>query len=101
MINDIPYPKSVSHAGAVYGLRDGRETPDTQLAMFEYEQLTLMMEAALWTGYMKKTPIEVRDSDKFPNWPFSGTKVELLGLRASCILGGTGAAGRLMIRAAN
>ncbi|HLB72591.1 MAG TPA: Gfo/Idh/MocA family oxidoreductase [Sedimentisphaerales bacterium] len=79
LINDIPYPKSVSHAGAVYGLRDGRETPDTQLAMFEYEQLTLMMEAALWTGYMKKTPIEVRDSDKFPNWPFSGTKVELLG----------------------
>jgi predicted dehydrogenase len=79
LINDIPYPKSVSHAGAVYGLRDGRETPDTQLALFEYEQLTLMMEAALWTGYMKKTPMEVRDSDRFPDWPFNGTKVELLG----------------------
>ncbi|MBN2272451.1 MAG: Gfo/Idh/MocA family oxidoreductase [Sedimentisphaerales bacterium] len=79
LINDIPYPKSVSHAGAVYSLRDGRETPDTQLALFEYEQLTLMMEAALWTPYMKKTPMDVRESDKFPNWPFSSTKVELLG----------------------
>jgi len=79
LVNDIPYPKSVSHVGAVYGLRDGRETPDTQLALFEYERFTLMMEAALWTPYMKKTPMGVRESDKFPNWPFSSTKVELLG----------------------
>ncbi len=79
LVNDIPYPKTVSHVGAVYGLRDGRETPDTQLALFEYERLTLMMEATLWTPYMKKTPMGVRESDKFPNWPFSSTKVELLG----------------------
>jgi len=79
LIDDIPYPKSVSHVGAVYGLRDGRETPDTQLALFEYDRLTLMMEATLWTPYMKKTPMGVRESDKFPDWPFSSTKVELLG----------------------
>jgi hypothetical protein len=28
---------------------------------------------------MKKTPGSVRDSDRFPNWPFSSTKVEVLG----------------------
>ena len=65
--------------GGVNALRDGRETPDTQLALFEYDQLTLMLEAALWTPYMKKTPGGVRDSDQFPNWPFSSTKVEVLG----------------------
>jgi len=87
LIDDIPYPKSVSHVGAVYGLRDGRETPDTQLALFEYDRLTLMMEAALWTPYMKKTPGAVRDSDKFPNWPFSSTKVELLGTKGFMYFG--------------
>ncbi|MHC4684791.1 MAG: Gfo/Idh/MocA family protein, partial [Planctomycetota bacterium] len=56
LIGDIPYPKTVSHAGGVNGLRDGREIPDTQLATFEYGRLTLLMEAALWTPYMKKIP---------------------------------------------
>ncbi len=79
LIDDIPYPRTVSHVGGVNALRDGRETPDTQLALFEYDQLTLMLEAALWTPYMKKTPWSVRDSDQFPNWPFSSTKVEVLG----------------------
>ena len=57
----------------------GRQIPDTQLALFEYEPLTIMLEAALWTPYMQKTPWGVRDSDQFPNWPFSSTKVEILG----------------------
>jgi predicted dehydrogenase len=81
LLNDMPYPKSVSHAGGVFGLRDGRQTPDTQLATFEYGPLTLMLEAALWTPYMKKTPGNIRDSDRFPNWPFSSTKVEILGTK--------------------
>ena len=79
LINDIPYPKTVSHAGGVNSLRDRREIPDTQLATFEYGRLTLLMEAALWTPYMKKTPSGIRESDQFPNWPFSSTKVEILG----------------------
>jgi predicted dehydrogenase len=79
LIDDIPYPKSMAHMGAIYALRDGRNTPDTQLALFEYENLTLSFEATLWTPYMKKTPANIRDSDKFPDWPFSSTKVEILG----------------------
>jgi hypothetical protein len=47
--------------------------------MYEYPELTLMTESTLWTPYMKKTPVSVRDSDQFPNWPFSSTKVEILG----------------------
>jgi len=79
LMNDIPYPKTVAHAGGVNALTDRRQTPDTQLAMFEYGSLTLLMEAALWTPYMTKTPMEIRDSDRFPNWSFNGTKIELLG----------------------
>jgi predicted dehydrogenase len=79
LLNDIPYAKTVAHAGGIIVLKDGRDTPDTQLATYEYGPLTLMMEAALWTPYMKKTPGDIRDSDQFPNWPFSSTKIEVLG----------------------
>jgi len=81
LMNDIPYPKTVSHAGGVKVLKDGREIPDTQMATFEYDPLTLMVEAALWTPYMKKIPGNIRDSDRFPKWPFCSTKVEILGTK--------------------
>ena len=79
MMGDMPYPKTVSNAGGVNSLKDGRETPDTQFATFDYGSLTLTLEAALWTPYMKKTPGDIRDSDRFPNFPFSSTKVEICG----------------------
>jgi predicted dehydrogenase len=79
LIDDIPYPKAVSQVGGIFSLRDGRDTPDTQMATFEYDNLTLMMESALWTPYMKKIPWGTRDSDKFPNWPFCSTRVEVMG----------------------
>ncbi|MHC4369133.1 MAG: Gfo/Idh/MocA family protein [Planctomycetota bacterium] len=79
LIGDIPYPRTVSHAGGINSLKDGRDTPDTQLATFDYGDLTMIMEAALWTPFMKKTPGNIRDSDRFPNFPFSSTKVEICG----------------------
>lgn len=87
LLNDIPCPKTVAHMGAVSALRDGRETPDTQLAIFEYDKLNLLFEATLWTPYMKKTPWGIRESDKFPNWPFSSTKVEILGTKGFMYFG--------------
>jgi len=79
LINDIPFPRTVSHTGAIYALQDGRNTPDTQMALFEYDNLTLAFEATLWTSYMKKIPVNIRESDKFPNWPFCSTRVEVYG----------------------
>jgi predicted dehydrogenase len=87
LFGDIPYPKTVSHNGAVYALRDGRESPDTQLATYEYDEFTLLFESALWMPYMKKTPSTVRDSDKFPNWPFSSTKIEVMGTEGFMYVG--------------
>ena len=82
LMGDMPYPKTVTNAGGICSLRDGRDTPETQFATFEYPGepgLTLTMEAALWTPYMKKTPGDIRDSDRFPDFPFSSTKVEICG----------------------
>jgi predicted dehydrogenase len=81
LLNDIPYPKTVNHAGGVYALKDGREIPDTQMVTYDYGPLTLMAESALWTPYMKKIPGNIRDSDQFPNWQFCSTRVEVLGTK--------------------
>ncbi len=79
LTNDIPHPKTVAHLGALNLLQDGRNTPDTQLALFEYDGLTLSFEATLWTPYIKKISGDIRKSDRFPNWPFCSTKVEIFG----------------------
>jgi predicted dehydrogenase len=87
LFGDKPYPDTVSNAGGICALRDGRQIPDTQLAAYEYGEFTLLSESALWMPYMKKTPSSVRDSDKFPNWPFSSTKIEVLGTEGFMYVG--------------
>lgn len=79
LMGDPPAPASVSHTGGIRHLCDGRDTPDTQIACFDYGSFTLLFEAALWTGYQKKTPQELRDTDDMPNWPFNGTRIEIFG----------------------
>ena len=68
-------------------LRDGRDTPDTQFALFEYGKITLQFEGALWTPYLKKTPMALRDTDQLPNWMFNSTRVEVFGTRGLLFLG--------------
>jgi predicted dehydrogenase len=79
LIDDKPFPQTVSHAGGVNVLKDGRQIPDTQFVTYEYGPLTLLLEAALWMPYMKKTPTGIRDTDKFPAWAFNSTKIEIFG----------------------
>lgn len=79
LMADPPAPASITHTGGIRFLRDGRDTPDTQIASFDYGAFTLLFEAALWTGYQKKTPQELRDTDDMPNWPFNGTRIEIFG----------------------
>jgi predicted dehydrogenase len=87
LLGDPPYPDTVAHAGGVRALRDGRDIPDTQFALYEYGPLTLLFEAALWTPYMKKIPVSIRDSDQFPDWPFCSTRIEVLGTKGFMYLG--------------
>ncbi len=87
LFGDKPYPDTVSNTGGICALRDEREIPDTQLAAYEYGDFTLLFESALWMPYMKKTPYSVRDWDKFPNWPFSSTKIEVMGTEGFMYVG--------------
>jgi len=87
LFGDKPYPDAVAHSGGVRALRDGREIPDTQFALFDYGNLTLLFESALWTPYMKKIPTHIRDGDLFPDWPFCATRIEVLGTKGMMYLG--------------
>jgi predicted dehydrogenase len=87
LMGDPGAPKSVAATGGIVALRDGRDTPDTQVAHFEYDRFTLQFEAALWTPYMKKTPMEKRDKGLIPNWPFNATRIELLGTKGFMYVG--------------
>lgn len=87
VMGDPPPPRTVSHTGGIEVLRDGRDTPDTQYAVFQYDDFTLLFQGALWTPYMKKIPPAIRDGDQFPDWPFCATRIELLGTRAYMYLG--------------
>ena len=87
LLGDPPAPKSVIASSAIRVLRDGRDTPDTQLAAYEYDGLTLQFDGALWTPYLRKTPMELRDKDQIPNWPFNSTRIELYGTRGFMYVG--------------
>jgi predicted dehydrogenase len=87
LMGDPDHPTAVTHSGGIDVLRDGRDTPDTQLATFDYGKFRMLLEATLWTPYMKKTAMGDRERDVFPNWPFSATKLEVLGTRGFMALG--------------
>ena len=83
---DRKYPKSVSSAGGIHFFQDDQETPDTHTVNWEYDGLTMAFEQTLWTPYMKKTPYKMRDTDNLPNWPFSGTRIEIYGSKQQMFL---------------
>jgi predicted dehydrogenase len=87
VLGDPPPPKTVTHAGGIVVLRDGRDTPDTQFATYEYDRFTLLFQGGLWSPYMKKIAPHIRDGDLFPDWQFCATKIEILGTNAYMYLG--------------
>jgi len=74
------WPDSIQHMGGVHFFDDSREIPDTQMVTYAFEnKLTLLSESTLWTPYIKKTPMTIRDTDTFPDWPFNSTRIEICG----------------------
>ena len=87
---DRTLPKAVSSTGAIYSLNDHRDTPDTLTVTWEFDGVTVALEQVLWTPYMRKTPLEIRDTGAAPNWPFNGTRVEIYGEKRFMYLGRMG-----------
>jgi predicted dehydrogenase len=83
---DKQYPDTVCNAGGVYHFDDGREQPDTQFATLEFGKLTMLFEASLWSPYMHRI-VHLKDKTKFPDWPFSATKIEICGTKGMMCFG--------------
>ncbi len=81
------YPKFVSGYGSNVGLNDDRDVFDTQSVIYDYGDLMMTWELTQWATYMRKTPTEVRNSDAFPDWSLSATRVEFYGTKGRMVMG--------------
>lgn len=80
------YPKSVYAVGGRYE-PGALDTPDTQVATYDYGDLLLTFELTLNTPYMIKSDAELRDSDDFPHWPQNAERIEIYGTEGLMVLG--------------
>lgn len=81
------YPNSVYSTGGRFDEKGVFESPDTQVAVFNYDDLVLIFELTLYTPYMLKSDQALRDSDRFPYWPQNGERIEIYGSKGLMIAG--------------
>ncbi|MDR2346616.1 MAG: Gfo/Idh/MocA family oxidoreductase [Planctomycetaceae bacterium] len=78
-------PKSAYSAGGIYSRKDDSQTPDTLVSTYNYDDLTLTFELALYPDYMLK--IGDRNSDIFPVWQNCATRIEIFGTKGLMVVG--------------
>lgn len=82
------YPSSVYCVGGRYATQGAFETPDTQMALYEFPNLVLSFELTLYTPYMIKSDMDLRNSkDMFPYWPQNAERIEIYGSQGLMYLG--------------
>jgi predicted dehydrogenase len=69
------YPRSVFSTGGILATKDAKETPDTQIATWDFGDVLMHFELALWTPHMKKKSWIGREAGQFPNWQFNAMTV--------------------------
>ena len=94
----VTYPKSVYSHGARYNREGAAETPDTQLAVLEFENLMMSFELTLGTPYMLKADHGIRDGDMFPHWPQNTERIEIYGTEAMMFVGRMGSGWQVFVR---
>jgi len=81
------YPKSVYSTGGRYAEEGVFESPDTQVAVYQFDDLVMIFELTLYTPYMLKSDPELRDSDMYPYWPQNAERIEIYGSQGLMIVG--------------
>ncbi|MDO5565823.1 MAG: Gfo/Idh/MocA family oxidoreductase [Planctomycetia bacterium] len=87
MLINKEFPKSVYCVGERFNSQGAAQTPDTQVATFEYDDMLVTFELTLYTPYMLKIDPEVRNNDMFPYWPQCATRIEIYGEKGVMIIG--------------
>ena len=81
------YPLSVYSVGGRFSETGCFETPDTQVAVYDFGDLVMTFELTLFSPYMLKSDPVLRDSDMFPHWPQNATRVEIFGEQGVMFVG--------------
>ncbi|MFZ5833564.1 MAG: Gfo/Idh/MocA family protein [Planctomycetota bacterium] len=99
MVMDLGLPKTAYCVGGKFNTDGIDETPDTQMAVYEYDGLVLTFELTLYTPYMLKIPGQVRDSlEDYPYWPQCATRVEIYGSEGLMMVGRHGGGWQVFVR---
>lgn len=87
MLTGDKVPGAVHSSGGHLAFQDDRETPDTLVTTYEFDDFIMTFELSQWASYMKKTSYDIRNGDKFPQWPQSATRIELYGTKGRMMMG--------------
>jgi predicted dehydrogenase len=87
----VEYPKSVYSTGGRFNRPGAAETPDTQIATYDFDKLVMAFEQTLYTPYMIKSDMVVRNTDVYPYWPQNTERVEIYGEQGVMYVGRVGA----------
>ena len=99
MIVGFGIPKQVYCTGGKFHELGAGETPDTQMATMTYEHgLVVTMEMTSYTPYMLKIDQEVRNTDIFPYWPQTATRIEIYGDQGVMTVGRMGGGWQVFVR---
>lgn len=94
----VDVPRGVYSHGGRFHTQGAAETPDTQLAAFEFPQLLMTYEQTLYTPYMLRSDEGIRNGDIFPYWPQNGTRIELYGDQGVMYVGRMGGGWQVYVR---
>ena len=97
----VDYPSSVYCSGGRFHTQGAAETPDTQLAVFEFPQMLMTYEQTVYTPYMLRSDDGIRNGDIFPYWPQNATRIELFGDQGMMVVGRMGGGWQVYVRPKN
>ncbi len=94
----VKYPKTVYSTGGRFAEQSAAQTPDTQIAVFDFEKLLVSFELTLFAPYILKTDRGVRDADMFPYWMQNSTRIEIYGTEGMMVVGRHGGGWQVFVR---
>ncbi|NQU20412.1 MAG: Gfo/Idh/MocA family oxidoreductase [Candidatus Nealsonbacteria bacterium] len=94
----VDVPNSVHCSGGRFEGKGDAETPDTQIATYDFDDLVMTFELTLYTPYMLKTDGEIRNTDMFPYWPQNATRIEIYGTKGVMCVGRHGGGWEVYVR---
>jgi predicted dehydrogenase len=94
----VKYPKTVYSTGGRFDIQSAAQSPDTQIVLYDFDNLLVSFELTLFAPYMLKTDSGVRDNDMFPYWFQNSTRIEIYGTEGMMVVGRRGGGWQVFVR---